>query len=310
MNPLQHAALRYAEQGWPVFPCHHPTPTGCSCHNHDCTSIGKHPRIQRGLHAATTDPAAIDAWWTKWPTANIGLRTGTPSGLLVIDIDPRHGGDRSLDQLISRHGPIPVTRTITTPSGGLHLYYRHPGEHTPNTAGRLAPGIDTRADGGYVIAPPSNGPHGRHYHLAARYPITAAPDWLVRQLHAERPAPDRTAEPARSAQADRPDTGRWAARALHDETQRVATAPEGRRNDTLNRSAYNLAQLAGAGHLPLDDVRTKLRDAALANGLAARETANTIESAIAAGLRNPRSPSRRLTRQLDRQQVNEQALEP
>ena len=302
MNPNLTAALAYTQRNWPVFPCHHPTLTStCSCGNPDCTSIGKHPRIRGGFHAATLDPAAIGAWWTKWPQANIAIPTGRVSGLLVIDIDPRHGGDRSFDRLIAAHGAMPATRAVRTPSGGLHLYYQHPQQLTPNTAGRLGPGIDTRGDGGYIIAPPSRGPGRVSYVLTHPNPIAPAPTWLVERTQTQRnhETPGRTQEQTAEQQIGRRGVsgGRWASQALEDETRRVATAPQGRRNDTLNRSAYNLGQLAAAGHLHPNDIRQRLSQAATTTGLALPEIQTTLESGLAAGLRNPRGPSQRRHRQ-------------
>ncbi|MEN3273440.1 MAG: putative primase/helicase, partial [Actinomycetota bacterium] len=152
------AAVIYARRGWEVFPCHSPAKGSgaCTCAHVDCGSPAKHPRVKGGLNAATTDEDVIRRWWASWPSANVAIRTGAASGLVVVDIDPDHGGDRSLDALLSEHGPLPTGRTIRTGSGGRHLYFSHPGHSIPNDAGRrLGAGLDVRGDGGYVIAPPS-----------------------------------------------------------------------------------------------------------------------------------------------------------
>lgn len=107
------AALVYVSQGWAVLPCHEPAPRrGCSCGRVDCTSPGKHPRTRRGLHDATIDPHRVAAWWRRWPTANVGLRTGAASGLVVVDVAPAHGGEASLARLATAHGPLPPTLTV------------------------------------------------------------------------------------------------------------------------------------------------------------------------------------------------------
>ena len=150
------AALDYAERGWHVLPCHTPVGNGrCTCGHQDCASIGKHPKLARGLHAASANPDQIRDWWKRWPSANVAIRTGAPSGLVVLDIDPHHGGKDSLQHLIRRHGTPPNGPVVRTGSGGWHLYYTHPGGTIPNTAGTLGPGLDLRGDGGYIIAPPS-----------------------------------------------------------------------------------------------------------------------------------------------------------
>lgn len=150
------AALGYANHGWPVLPLHTAVGDRCSCGDAACAHPGKHPRIKTGRdHArATTDVSLIRKWWRQWPTANIGVVTGARSGLVVVDVDPRHGGLDSLRQLEAEHGQLPSAPTVITGSGGLHLYFRHPGGRVPNRVG-LYPGIDLRGDGGLVVCPPS-----------------------------------------------------------------------------------------------------------------------------------------------------------
>lgn len=159
MNPsgdskLLSAALDYARRGWAVLPLHSAGPGGCSCRRRKCASAGKHPRTRRGVKNATTDEETIRLWWYRWPNANVGIATGKKSGLVVLDVDPRHGGDESLRELFSGRGTIPKTPTVKTGGGGLHLYFEHPGERVKGRVG-VMPGLDVRADGNYVVAPPS-----------------------------------------------------------------------------------------------------------------------------------------------------------
>lgn len=85
-------AKKYASLGWPVFPLHSITESGrCSCRE-NCASPGKHPRTITGVKEATTDPLKINAWFQKWPDANIGIATGKASGLVVFDFDFKDGG--------------------------------------------------------------------------------------------------------------------------------------------------------------------------------------------------------------------------
>src|SRR5262249_15398402 len=103
--------------------------------------------------------------WTQWPEANIGIATGAISGLVVLDVDPRHGGDESLEQWKTRYGhDFLTTVTSCTGGGGWHLFYTHPGQsmQIKNKVG-LAPGLDIRGDGGYIVAPPSLHASGQRY---------------------------------------------------------------------------------------------------------------------------------------------------
>src|SRR5579862_7097735 len=90
------AAYWYATHGFPIFPLHSAPKGICTCGHSDCAHPGKHPRTPHGFKDATTDKSAITARWNKWPDANIGIPTGAASGLLVVDVDPRNGGEESL----------------------------------------------------------------------------------------------------------------------------------------------------------------------------------------------------------------------
>jgi hypothetical protein len=165
---LLQCALTYAQRGWHVFPCHTPRffthRVKCSCRDPACTSIGKHPRTTHGFKDATTDAATIRAWWGRWPDANIGIATGARSSLVVLDEDPKRGGD--LSALEQHFGSLPETLEAITGSPGRHLYFAYPGTYLPSRRDAFGPqfsGLDIRADGGYVIAPPSLHPSGRRY---------------------------------------------------------------------------------------------------------------------------------------------------
>ncbi len=167
--PTLQEALRYAERGWLVLPLHNPTMDGCSCRKSDCQSAGKHPRTATGLKEASTDVATIRGWWAQWPEANVGIATGPESGLWVLDIDGEEG-QASLRALEASHW-LPVTlRALTGRTGatgertGAHLYFTHPdGANLRNSAGLLGKGLDIRAAGGYVVAPPSLHASGLRY---------------------------------------------------------------------------------------------------------------------------------------------------
>jgi hypothetical protein len=219
------AAVGYAARRWLVFPLHHPTPTGCSCSKGaDCGQAGKHPRTQHGLNDATTDPRQVREWWSKWPQANIGIRTGIESGLLVIDVDNKgcKRGSESLAVLVASHGGLPPTLTATTGSGE-HLLFKHPGIAITNSAGMLAEGVDIRADGGYIVAAPSLHKNGKRYAwVNTAVPVADGPAWLLQQLKL-----------GTKGRAEMPDTEQ-------DQHTTEPTITEGTRNDTLYKTGCAL----------------------------------------------------------------------
>jgi hypothetical protein len=181
------AALWYSRKGWPVFPCHTRNGNGCSCGKADCQSPAKHPRTVNGLRDATTDEEIIKKWWSDWPNANIGLATGSPSGVFFLDVDPRHGGDETLEELENKFGPLPRSIESLTGGGGRHIGFACNGHKIRNSAGKLGPGLDIRADGGYVILSPSVHISGQQYlwEVSSRpNEITPAPppEWLLKLI--------------------------------------------------------------------------------------------------------------------------------
>jgi hypothetical protein len=136
-------ALAYAKMSIPVFPC---------------KPGGKEPLTSHGHLDASTDPERIRAWWSRWPDANIAMPTGKRSGLVVVDVDPEHGGYDSLAELHEEGHELPLTATIKTGGRvpGVHHYFNYPeGVEIRNSASKLGPGLDIRGEGGYVIVPPS-----------------------------------------------------------------------------------------------------------------------------------------------------------
>jgi hypothetical protein len=117
-NPLRAAALAYAARGWPVFPCHGIRDGRCTCGKPECAHPGKHPLTRHGFKDATTDPQQIDRWWTDHPDANVAIATGASSDLIVLDLDPRHGGQLTLDELEATYGRLPETVVSFTGGGG------------------------------------------------------------------------------------------------------------------------------------------------------------------------------------------------
>jgi len=279
------SALDLAAHHLAVFPLHTPTPQGCSCGRSDCHSPGKHPRINGGVHTATTDFDQLRTWWKRWPDANIGLATG--NGLTVIDIDGPTG-TAGLARLEEALGALPPTRTVTT-GNGQHIYLHTPPHiRIPNSASTIAAGIDIRSNGGYVVAPPSLHHSGHHYTLNNNTnTIAAAPgSWLAHLATPPRPVNDH---PGPVAAPVAPEGGHpYALAALTAEAHRVATAPPGTRNHTLNRAAYNLGRLCDSGGLRTSEIHETLGAAAAEAGLGDNEAHVTIASGLAAGRDNPK----------------------
>ena len=202
-------AVQLALAGLPVFPC----------------GPEKRPTCPHGFKGASIDEKEVTALWRRYPGPLIGVPTGKASGLDVLDIDPRHGGDR---WWIGHMHRIPETRMHRTGSGGLHVLFRHH-ERVRNSESKIATGVDTRGEGGYAIWWPVFGCG------AVEAPLAHWPVWLLRRVlkrprKAEQPA--RTYQPLDSSEAAQ----RIAERVL----SRLEQAQEGQRHYTLRKAAYTI----------------------------------------------------------------------
>ncbi len=230
MSATREAALRYAELGIPVFPIWWMQDGACAC-GKACDSLGKHPITASGFKDATLSADTVRRWWRRYPHANVAGVCGKESGIIVLDVDPRHGGNESLAQLEADHGPLPEGPRARTGGGGWHLLFQHPGGHVPKATG-FRPGLDLQGDDSYVLLPPSGHVSGGIY--AWEIPLDGAdlpllPPWLLKAV--TRPSRRKTA---------------------HGEVDPI---PEGRRNVTLTSVAGRLRQ-AGAGE---EAILTQLR---------------------------------------------------
>ena len=204
MTALRDAAMAYAAAGYQVFPLRGKLPRG-NCPACEPRSPRYRPHraadcgceLCHGLYAATSDPARVVRWWTRWPQANIGARV--PRSLFVLDIDPRHHGQRRLAELEAEHSPLPPTRVSLSGrgDGGQHRWFLHPGG--PLSAARLGPGLDIKTHAGYVLLPPSRHPATGKPYTWAEPVLDAAPAplWLRRLLA---PPPATTAPRPRLSQ--------------------------------------------------------------------------------------------------------------
>jgi len=179
-------ALDYAKLGWLVLPVFSIGDDGnCRC-GRSCKKPGKHPMVNWSKEAST-DPAKITLWFRQWPEANIGIVTGEVSGIFALDIDPKNGGEESLDTIESKHGRVPDDVLAVTGSDGKHFIFKYPGKLGGSTT-NLWPGIDTRGDGGYIVVAPSNHVSGGVYFWDAEAdPLAGAepaytPEWLLQKL--------------------------------------------------------------------------------------------------------------------------------
>lgn len=168
-DDMRSAAHAYAARGWSVIPIE---------------PRGKRPLVTwLEFQERRAERDEIDAWFRHWPDANVGIVTGHVSGIVVIDVDAKHGGFESLAAIERDLGRLPDTVIAVTGGGGRHLYFAHPREALRNRVG-LRPGIDLRADGGCVVAPPSVHPSGRRYawltgHAPDQNPVATLPPWIL-----------------------------------------------------------------------------------------------------------------------------------
>jgi hypothetical protein len=171
-------ALAFARRGLRIFPCR---------------PRAKEPACAAGCNEATTDPGTIERWWREEPDYNIGIATGAASGVFVVDLDGVDA-EAELRRLEAQHGALPASvESITARGRHIFLLYPDPPARVRNSAKKIAPDIDVRGDGGYVVAPPSIHPSGHAYcwSVDSARTFAAAPDWLLTLI----------AEPANGAAA-------------------------------------------------------------------------------------------------------------
>lgn len=265
--------LRLAALGYHVFPL---------------TELSKVPKIPktaggRGFFDATVDTCQIRAWWERWPRANVAIRTGECSGLLVLDIDIHKGGFESLSHLEDTHCALPATLSVITPTGGRHHYFVWPPASIGNTAGKLGPGIDTRGDGGYVAAPPSRRAEGTYRWVDSDAPVVQAPGWLVQLIAKPKPVPRPVFVASRRL------SGQRHFKMLDRAVREVAAAPCGQGNAVLNGASYSLGRMVGSGLLDRHVVEEALVTAALGRwGETEARIRAVVASGLDAGQANPR----------------------
>jgi Bifunctional DNA primase/polymerase, N-terminal/AAA domain len=314
--PMVEFALYYARLGWRVFPCGRKAPlTAC-----DKDANGNKIRGTGGFYKATTDEDQIRAWWKKWPSAMIGIRAGTASGVWAIDPDGEEGL-ANWAAIVAKHGELPRTHQHRTPGGGHHLVFKwHADRPVKCSSGQMKDlKIDVKGQGGYFIAPPSVGKNGKRYEIADPayfFDLAEAPDWLY-ELVVKKPPPT-TATPVDmrpiteramamvrppsnlSKMANRP----YVDAVLRGEYQAVASIPsEGCQNDQLNISSVKLGHyVAGCvidEHEAIDVMMKACADNGLLDETGRDACMATIESGMSYGKTQPKGIPERKTESVD-----------
>jgi hypothetical protein len=245
MTPLEQA-LQYIERGWLIFPCRWD----------GGPRLRKTPLTRNGFKDASSNSGTVTAWWARWPQALIGLPTGTVSGVVVLDVDVKRPEANGFDTLEDLGRSLPETPMVHTESGGLHLYFRCPDRDVRNNAGRIGPGLDVRANGGYVILPsPGSGyQQDSVWNFETCQPIEA-PAWLW-------PAPPSRPRLIGPRMLECMGLSRYAEAALDAACMAILRAPAGQQESVLNAEAFSIGTLAGCGGVPADIALTALLAAA------------------------------------------------
>lgn len=265
MSALSDKAQAYTELGFAIIPLR-----------------GKLPLTAHGSKDASRDREQVQEWWETWPNANVGIATGAISNVLVVDLDGKAGIATWKEHV--RANPTPVTLTARTGGGGYHLLFRT-GRDLPNSARkRLGEGIDTRGQGGYIVAPPSVHPEtGRVYEWVRNVPPAPLPDWIALLL---RPPPRSLTPPSIPF-----GISAYGHKAIEGLIAEIQAEPLGSRNHTLNACAYKLGRLAAAGHFARGDCEEQAVVAGMALGAEERYVRSVFRYGFEAGTKQPAAVS-------------------
>ena len=220
---------------------------------------GKSPLCPNGFKSATVDKVVLQEWNKKFPDCNIGIPTGQINNLFVVDIDGEQGFE-SLNRLELIYGKLDAPTVMT--GKGKHLYFKMPENvELKCSTSKIADHIDIRANGGYVVAPPSVHENGHQYTWENFIPnqgFPEAPSWLISLItNAEKqPLP------------------------VSDVLEEISNAPQGQRNDTLYRRAISLINRSKKEYLNMNDVKQDIINAAMLSGLSKEESIKTFENAL------------------------------
>lgn len=271
--PVLDAALAYAKRGWRVIPLR-----------------GKVPLCPHGSHDGTIDVARICAWFASWPSANVGVCTGPESSLWVLDADGVEGR-KTLEALELTTD----TPWVVTGGGGLHVYFAW--DERVRQCARFRPGLDTRARGGYVVAPPSTHESGRKYEWVHVPPgaVASASESLIEVVQ-KRPKVEPTFRVVHRAPVHG-GISRYGQRALDNTFARLASLVRGTRDTERNIAAFSLGGLVAGGEITEQAAIECVLEACRENGLieerGERKVLAWIERAVREGMEKPRGPALR-----------------
>ena len=310
---VEHAAFYASNNGWHVFP----VPIGTKRSHKSAERSDGRP------WGATIDADEIRRDFKQWPDANVGIVTGSISGIFVVETDTAEGhgvdGIASLAALEAKHGPLPLTRQAVSPSGSVHYYFNHPGADfkIKNSTSKVALGVDVRGDGGMVVAVPSVKPGKGVYVWRNEFvPIADCPQWLLDRILAGEDKPEAELSISQRAAAlvqqpvdyhleygakhTRSGAG-YIEAALSGECEALARASKGSHNAELNNAAVKLGHYVGSGLLDESTVTRLLLDACVSNGSLADDgrpqCLATIRSGLTKGKTEPKGiPERELSR--------------
>ncbi|WP_435112047.1 bifunctional DNA primase/polymerase [Nocardiopsis synnemataformans] len=281
----------YVENGWKIGVLGPAKMPLANCDQ--CAQVGYHDTVEEkeactcltchGFYAATNDMDRVDEMLARHPDGLLFIRTGVVSNLVVIDVDPPEGLQTLAN--MKAHGVIRETAAVRTGSGGWHLFYQHPGGKVLSGAGKAGAKVDVKADGGYVVAPPSIHPRtGQPYRWHWDYP-TAPRDHLHPRLLAHIQPPEKPRQPITPR-----DYSTITQNRLRGIVRSLLEAQEGGRNDRLHWAAAQAGELVASGELTEQAAYEVLATAAERLGLPPSEYGTapgrgTIGSGMRKGMR-------------------------
>jgi hypothetical protein len=225
---IRRAAHESVARGWNVFPLLPIRQNGrCDCGRIDCA--GKHPATVAWQKRVATSPEDLERDWDdRHGIRGIGLACGPASGVWAVDIDPEHGGMKTITRLQAKYRQLPLCAATRTGSGGYHLLFAWPdGPPIRNSAGQIGPGVDVRGDGGFIVLPPSPHASGDPYawmRHPAKFPVLPAPAWILNLARERKGVQEPTGATLSLVEALK-----------QPGTQEHPPIPAGRRNDMLVR---------------------------------------------------------------------------
>ncbi len=284
-------ALSYARAGVSVFPCRAAPEENMDPATGEFSVLGpKTPLLGNGFRGATKNERIINVLFgERFPNALVGVPTGELLGGWVLDIDVHKDDDGNVINgydtiagLEEKHGALPRTAVARTAGGGEHHFFRYAGG--VRNRGKLGLGVDCRGAGGYIVAPGSVMADGRAYHWLdweepGLPPLPEAPAWLLNLV-----CPPTHTRIASDYAYTPGDNTAYIERAVDAELHELATTPQGGRGEAVNRSAFSLGTLVGAGALSRAEAEAGLFDAAYACGVVAKDGEKEIRAKIRRGL--------------------------